>query len=88
MAVVFCAVCPHPPIVVPEVGGTRSKEVSATQEALLKIGRRVKESGADALVIISPHGPVFRDAIAFNWSPLLPPGRSARRPPGHGHIPL
>ena len=71
MAVVFCAVCPHPPIVVPEVGGTRSKEVSATQEALLKIGRRVKESGADALVIISPHGPVFRDAIAFNWSPRL-----------------
>lgn len=71
MSVVFSAVCPHPPIVVPEVGGERAREVAATQEALLKVGRRVKESGAETLVIISPHGPLFRDAIAFNQAPRL-----------------
>lgn len=71
MSVVFTAVCPHPPIVVPEVGGGRAREVSATREALLKVGRRVKESGAETMVIISPHGPLFRDAVAINRAPRL-----------------
>ncbi len=71
MTVVFCGICPHPPIAVPEVGGPEAAIVSDTQEALLELGRRIKESGADTVVIISPHAPVFRDVIGINLSPQL-----------------
>ena len=66
MSVVFCAVCPHPPIVLPEVGQEESAKVSATRQALLEIGERIKQSGAETIVVISPHGPVFRDVVAIN----------------------
>lgn len=71
MSVVFCGICPHPPIAVPEVGGDEASKVSATQEALLELGRRVVQSGADTVVIISPHAPIFRDVVGINLSPQL-----------------
>jgi len=51
---------------VPEVGQGRDSEVARTKEAMLKLGRLVKESGADTLVMISPHATVFADAIAIS----------------------
>ena len=71
MTIVYCGVCPHPPIVVPEVGGDEASLVSDTQEALLELGRRLKKSGADTVVIISPHAPIFREVVGINMSPLL-----------------
>lgn len=62
-AVVIGGIVPHPPIMVPEVGGNEAQQVRRTQEALLKLGRRIKESGAEVMVFISPHGPVFWDAV-------------------------
>lgn len=71
MAVVLCGICPHPPIMVPEVGLGRDHEVVRTQEAMLELGRQVKESGAETLVIITPHGTVFADAVAVSTFPRL-----------------
>ncbi|KJS01024.1 MAG: hypothetical protein VR68_05920 [Peptococcaceae bacterium BRH_c4a] len=71
MPVVFCGVCPHPPIMVPEVGKDQSDIVIKSRQAMLELGRRLKESGARSLVIISPHGPVFSDGIAINTNPVL-----------------
>lgn len=71
MTVVYCGICPHPPIVVPEVGGAEADKVAATQQALLELGRRVKQSGAETVVIISPHAPVFQDVVGINMSPVL-----------------
>lgn len=71
MPVVFGGVSPHPPIMVPEVGGSQSDIVKKSQNAMLELGRRVKESGAQVIVMISPHGPVFSDGIAINMKPIL-----------------
>lgn len=71
MSVVFAGLCPHPPIMVPEVGGKRADEVAESQRAMLEFGRRVKDSGAEMLLFITPHGPVFRDGIAININPGL-----------------
>ena len=71
MSLIYCAVCPHPPIVVPEVGGKEAIKVKNTAEAMLEIGRRVKSSGADILIMISPHSPVFEDAIAIHANQQL-----------------
>lgn len=71
MPVVICGICPHPPIMVPEVGGASSDEVKDSQRAMLELGSMIRESGAELLVMITPHGPVFRDGIAINISPRL-----------------
>ncbi|MGQ9825112.1 MAG: AmmeMemoRadiSam system protein A [Desulfotomaculales bacterium] len=71
MPVVFGGICPHPPIMVPEVGGERSNEVISSRRAMQELARRLKESGAESLVMISPHAPVFRDAVAINGQPVL-----------------
>lgn len=71
MPLVFCGICPHPPIVVPEVGRIEAAKVEATQQALLELGRRVKGSGAETVVIISPHASIFQDVIGINAMPLL-----------------
>lgn len=66
MGIVFCGIVPHPPIMVPEVGGAEAKIVKATQDSLLELGRRMGAAGTETMVIISPHGPVFRDVVALN----------------------
>lgn len=69
--IVFCGVTPHPPIVLPEVGGEESKRVSATFQALNSIAEHLAKSGAEVIIIISPHGAVFRDGIAISGSEVL-----------------
>lgn len=71
MSVVFCGICPHPPVAVQEVGHRESEEVQDTQRALLELGRRLKESGAGTIVIISPHAPIFHGLIGLNGDPVL-----------------
>lgn len=69
--IVFCGIAPHPPILLPEVGGRESEKVSATFKAMEQFAQRLADSGAEVIVIISPHGAVFRDGIAINGSEML-----------------
>lgn len=71
MPVVLCGVCPHPPIMVPAVGKKRTDIVARSGRAMLELGRRLAESGARSVVMISPHGQVFTDGIAINANPVL-----------------
>lgn len=71
MTVVFGGICPHPPIMVPEVGREGAAEVKSSQTAMLELGKRIINSGAEVLLIISPHAPLFHDFIALNISPRL-----------------
>jgi len=69
--IVFCGVAPHPPILLPEVGRSESTKVLQTFEAMETFAERLAGSGAETIVIISPHGSVFRDGIAINGSDIL-----------------
>lgn len=53
----FCGLMPHPPIVVPAVGGRRHGECRATYEACRQLARRVVGSRPGRLVLVSPHSP-------------------------------
>jgi AmmeMemoRadiSam system protein A len=70
-AVVHAGIYPHPPILIPDVGGQESNKVVSTAMAMEEMAQRVKKSGADTLVLVSPHGPVFRDAIALLGEKVL-----------------
>lgn len=62
-SLVFAGIAPHPPIMVPEVGREAVAEVRGSIEAMRDFTERIIESGAETVVIISPHAPL--DARAF-----------------------
>lgn len=64
MSIVMAGLSPHPPIIIPEVGGKRTKEVKQTIDKLEELAAEVKSKEADILITISPHGSVFADAIS------------------------
>ena len=74
------ALMPHPPIVVPEVGGRELARVAATRQAMQEVARRVAESQPEVLIVFSPHAPAMWDAI-----PLLAPARFRGSLAGFGH---
>src|SRR5215831_19041394 len=55
--IVFAGVAPHPPLLVPEVGRERLQAVAGSRQALRELAKRLVESGADVIVLISPHSP-------------------------------
>ena len=56
--VVFCGIAPHPPLLVPEVGGERIREVADSKRSLEEFSRRVVSTDPDTVVVISPHSPL------------------------------
>jgi AmmeMemoRadiSam system protein A/AmmeMemoRadiSam system protein B len=61
--IVFAGIAPHPPIMVPEVGREAIAEVRGSIEAMREFTARIIASGAETVVIISPHAPL--EARAF-----------------------
>jgi len=62
-SLVFAGIAPHPPIMVPEVGRESTAEVRHSIDAMAELAERLTASGAQTVVIISPHAPL--DAAAF-----------------------
>lgn len=62
-SLVFAGIAPHPPIMVPEVGREAIAEVRGSIEAMREFTERLVESGAETIVLVSPHAPL--DARAF-----------------------
>ncbi|ADL11749.1 AmmeMemoRadiSam system protein A [Acetohalobium arabaticum] len=63
--IVFAGLSPHPPVAVPEIGRSRLNEIEDTRTAMKELASKVKESNPDLVITISPHGPVFSDAISI-----------------------
>lgn len=59
----FAALTPHPPIIIPEIGGEETKKVSSTIAAMEKLASDLKKSDPDTIIIISPHGMIYPDRI-------------------------
>lgn len=68
---VFTGIAPHPPIMVPEVGREAAGEVRGSIEAMREFTRRLIESGAETVVLISPHAPLEANAFVAYEDPQL-----------------
>lgn len=63
---VFAALVPHPPILLPAVGGIEAEQAQTTGQSMQRLAATLTELVPETVVIISPHGPVFSDAIAVH----------------------
>ena len=69
--IVFSGIAPHPPIMVPEVGRDSIAEVRRSIDAMAELTNRIIASGAETVVLISPHAPLAKDAfIAYQDAQL------------------
>jgi aromatic ring-opening dioxygenase LigB subunit len=67
----LCCVAPHPPILVPEVGHGEVRRVQASTVALEKLSSDIEGIAPEALVIMSPHSPIYADAFTVKTAPSL-----------------
>lgn len=68
----FAAICPHPPIIVPGIGDTKSlNKVKKTISAMEKLALDLEEADPDIIIIISPHGLLFPDQMNILYYPKL-----------------
>jgi AmmeMemoRadiSam system protein A len=70
-SLVFAGIAPHPPIMVPEVGGRAIAEVRSSIDAMAELTARVIQSGAQSIVLISPHAPLESRAFVAYDGPEL-----------------
>lgn len=66
MSLNFACICPHPPLLIPEIGKEDTIKVSDTVLALRKLAHIFSEAEIDTLIFITPHGLVYPDR--FNIS--------------------
>lgn len=62
--ITYAALAPHPPLLIPDIGGSRLKEVSLTVEGMKRLAEEVAKTSPDCLVFFTPHGNVFGDCIS------------------------
>lgn len=64
MSVLASYIVPHAPILIEMIGDNQMQLAIKTVQAMEKIAKEIVALEPDALVVISPHGPIFNDAIA------------------------
>ena len=62
---------PHPPIMLPEIGGPELSKMTATVEAVEAASALIVSQKPETLVILSPHNYVFPDGAAIIAAPRL-----------------
>ncbi|MCL2684141.1 MAG: hypothetical protein FWE55_02755 [Synergistaceae bacterium] len=77
MAWIWAAYMPHPPIIIPGVGGGREREAAATLKGLSDVLERIRERVPDRILLLSPHQPYALGAFAVNASGIINGGLSA-----------
>jgi AmmeMemoRadiSam system protein A/AmmeMemoRadiSam system protein B len=70
-SLVFAGIAPHPPIMVPEVGREAIADVRCSTDAMAALTERVIRTGAETIVLISPHAPLQHAAFIAYDGPQL-----------------
>ncbi|MBI2303212.1 MAG: AmmeMemoRadiSam system protein A [Chloroflexi bacterium] len=54
--IVYACIVPHPPVLVPQIGRGREKEIEATTRAMQTVAQDLATQQPQTLMVISPHG--------------------------------
>lgn len=62
---------PHPPIIIPEIGKGEETPAINTINGCIEASEDLKAKKPDTVLVITPHGPAFRDAVAISVEKTL-----------------
>jgi AmmeMemoRadiSam system protein B len=71
MSLIFGAITPHPPLLIPAIGRDHLKEMGKTVRALKELEEILYAKRPDTIIVISPHGDLMTEAFTINHSPGL-----------------
>lgn len=66
--IVFAAIAPHSPLLVPTIGKEHREKLALTVQAYAELEQSLYLSKPDTIVIISPHAQMYPDAFSGNVS--------------------
>jgi AmmeMemoRadiSam system protein B len=69
MAIVFSAITPHSPILIPQIGKDNINHLTQTIKAFDKLKKALDKSNAETILLISPHGNIQENVFSINLSP-------------------
>lgn len=69
MSIVFSAIAPHSPLLIPPIGKKNLERLKATVAAFKRLEEDLYASKAETLFVISPHGPIQPNSFTMNLSP-------------------
>src|ERR1041385_4879911 len=88
-SLVFAGIAPHPPIMVPEVGREAISEVRNSIAGMAELTQRIVASGAETIILISPHAPLHAAAfVAYDGPQLYGDFANFRAPTATIRVPL
>jgi len=71
MSIIGAFIVPHPPIILPEVGRGKEKDIQKTIDAYKEAARQIAELKPETVVVTSPHATMYADYFHIS------PGKSA-----------
>ncbi|MEF8847388.1 MAG: AmmeMemoRadiSam system protein B [Candidatus Paceibacterota bacterium] len=66
MAINFASLCPHPPLIIPNVGKEKIQRVSDTIESMETLADDLKQKDPQTVIVISPHAPQNPNSFVIN----------------------
>jgi len=66
MSLVFAAVTPHPPVLLPSLGKETAEKLSETKKAFLELEQQLYLAKPQILLTISPHEGLYEDVFVVN----------------------
>ncbi|MCC7357262.1 AmmeMemoRadiSam system protein B [Candidatus Uhrbacteria bacterium] len=67
--IIFSAIVPHSPLLVPSIGKDQREKLSGTIAAMQEIEQALYITKPDTICIVAPHGSRYPDAYSINMSP-------------------
>jgi MEMO1 family protein len=68
MPIVYAAITPHSPILLPTIGKEKTQHLESTLEALTHISNNLYTHRPDILIILSPHAGIFDTSFTMHGS--------------------
>ncbi len=81
MSIQAAYVVPHPPLIIPSVGRGEERGIQKTIDAYKEIARRVVTHRPEAIIVSSPHAPLYRDGFHITTDTLLSGSMESFRAP-------
>ncbi|HDQ15526.1 MAG TPA: AmmeMemoRadiSam system protein B [Bacteroidetes bacterium] len=66
---VFSAITPHPPILIPSIGQESLEQIKKTQQAMQELAENFYVVAPETVIVISPHGRLMENSFTLNGAP-------------------
>ncbi|MDO8592790.1 MAG: AmmeMemoRadiSam system protein B [bacterium] len=71
MSIVFSAIVPHPPILIPTIGKENLQRLKSTADSYSRLEENLYVSQPETVIIISPHGRLMENSFSLNLCPVF-----------------